>query len=253
MRAGSAFLRKMLRPVLAHSDLDLRLARWRLQEFGAVSSELSAAFSMEDSPGQANSRLIDMAFSSIRRARDLELQLLIERKAPSLVHLWPGEHYKLLHAIVQQEKPRLVLDIGTYTGLSALAMLSALQPGAKLVTVDIIPWEQIPGSFLRSSDFDGERLQQIVCDLGRRDAAERHADLLHHADFILVDASKDGVFEYRLMEQFKLARLKPGALVVFDDIRFWTMLRLWREIRQPKLDLTSFGHWSGTGLVDWES
>ena len=25
------------------------------------------------------------------------------------------------------------------------------------------------------------------------------------------------------------------------------------EIARPKLDLTSFGHWSGTGLVEWHA
>lgn len=38
---------------------------------------------------------------------------------------------------------------------------------------------------------------------------------------------------------------------LFDDIRVWNMLAIWRGIRRPKLDLTSFGHWSGTGLVDY--
>jgi hypothetical protein len=28
------------------------------------------------------------------------------------------------------------------------------------------------------------------------------------------------------------------------------MVNLWRRIDSPKIDLTSFGHWSGTGLVD---
>lgn len=37
---------------------------------------------------------------------------------------------------------------------------------------------------------------------------------------------------------------------MLDDIRFLNMWRLWRSIRSPKLDATSFGHWSGSGLVD---
>lgn len=36
-----------------------------------------------------------------------------------------------------------------------------------------------------------------------------------------------------------------------DDIRVWTMLKTWREISYPKLDLTSFGHWSGTGIIEF--
>ena len=246
-----ALFRKMVGPVLAHSNLDLSLARMRLEVFGAMSAELSAAISMVDAPGQANSRLIDLALACIATARNLELRTLIERQAPALVHLWPGEHYKLLRAIVQETKPGLVLEIGTYTGLSALAMIAALPPGSELVTVDIIPWDRIPGSYLRPSDFAEGMLRQIVCDLGQREVAEKHAALLRNADLIFVDAAKDGVFEYRLMQQIKSVGLKPGALLIWDDIRFWNMLRLWREIRQPKLDLTSFGHWSGTGLVDW--
>jgi hypothetical protein len=35
-----------------------------------------------------------------------------------------------------------------------------------------------------------------------------------------------------------------------DDIRFVNMVDNWNAIASPKLDLTSFGHWSGTGLVD---
>lgn len=248
----NVFLGKIIKPVLARSDFDLSLVKMRLGEFGALGSELSAAFSMEDSPGQPNSRLIELALSSIHCAQHLELRFLIERKVPGYVHLWPGEHYRLLHAIVQETKPRLVLEIGTYTGLSALAMLAALPLESSLVTVDVIPWQKIPGSHLRPTDFDGGKLQQLICDLGNREVAEKHAGLLQNADVVLVDASKDGVFEYRLMEQFRRVGLKHGALVIFDDIRFWNMLRLWREISQPKLDLTSFGHWSGTGLVDWD-
>ncbi len=39
--------------------------------------------------------------------------------------------------------------------------------------------------------------------------------------------------------------------VMFEDIRPWGMLSFRQEIERAKLDLTSFGHWSGTGLVDY--
>jgi hypothetical protein len=31
----------------------------------------------------------------------------------------------------------------------------------------------------------------------------------------------------------------------------WNMLDIWYHLDKPKLDMTSFGHWSGTGLVQW--
>ncbi|WP_164546837.1 MULTISPECIES: hypothetical protein [unclassified Variovorax] len=40
-------------------------------------------------------------------------------------------------------------------------------------------------------------------------------------------------------------------MIVFDDIRVMHMVDTWRRIARPKMDLSSFGHWSGTGLIDW--
>ena len=40
---------------------------------------------------------------------------------------------------------------------------------------------------------------------------------------------------------------------LFDDIKELNMLGTWRAITRPKLDITSFGHWTGTGLVHWVS
>jgi hypothetical protein len=45
--------------------------------------------------------------------------------------------------------------------------------------------------------------------------------------------------------------LDGAPVLVFDDTRVRNMLHTWRDVRRPKLDLTSFGHWSGTGLVHW--
>ncbi len=38
---------------------------------------------------------------------------------------------------------------------------------------------------------------------------------------------------------------------MFDDIRLMNMVEIWNNLAKPKLDLTSFGHWAGTGLVSW--
>jgi hypothetical protein len=37
-------------------------------------------------------------------------------------------------------------------------------------------------------------------------------------------------------------------ILLIDGIRRWNMLRTWRMLPYPKFDLTSFGHWAGTGL-----
>jgi len=69
---------------------------------------------------------------------------------------------------------------------------------------------------------------------------------------IFVDGPKDGIFEQRLLDNMRAASFdtKPMILIL-DDIRLWNMLGIWRKVSFPKLDLTSFGHWSGTGLIEW--
>lgn len=53
------------------------------------------------------------------------------------------------------------------------------------------------------------------------------------------------------MKQLGQITTKSNLVVVFDDIRKLAMLKPWWGMKRPKLDLTSFGHWSGTGLVEW--
>jgi len=74
---------------------------------------------------------------------------------------------------------------------------------------------------------------------------------IEECDLLFIDGPKDIVFERALLRFLEGCSFPAKALVVLDDIRRWNMLAIWREIRRPKLDLTSFGHWSGTGLVDW--
>ena len=250
-RAIVRVARRVLQPFLSVGDLDLRVTGWRLDALRARHAEISAIVSLDDSPGAPNGRLIDLATALLPRAKAATLPLLVERGAPPLVHLWPGEHYRLLAGVVQEVEPETIVEIGTYTGLSALAMLPMLERGARLVSVDVVPWHRLPNTYLKQSDFADGRFCQLVCDLGEPQTARAHAALLREADLVFVDAAKDGVLERKLLTNFAAIGLKPGALIIFDDIRVWRMLDIWREIAHPKLDATSFGAWSGTGLVDW--
>lgn len=53
------------------------------------------------------------------------------KRAPYYPDVWPGEHYKLLAGLVLECRPRVVIEIGTATGLSALAMRQHLPAGAR--------------------------------------------------------------------------------------------------------------------------
>jgi predicted O-methyltransferase YrrM len=162
---------------------------------------------------------------------------------------WPGEHYRLLAGLVHVTQPQTVLEIGTFQGLGALALLDQLPPAGHVVTFDIRSWADTPGCILEDSDFSGGRLSQILGDLSDRRVFTDHRDLLHAADIVFMDAAKDGRFEPAFLELALPLWSHSQRLLVLDDVRLLSMLQLWRDLPIPKLDATSLGHWSGTGLA----
>ncbi len=215
--------------------------------------EYSTISSMDDQPGSPNERLFEISLAAIDHARGVDLRGVSQRmKAPPYYpDVWPGEHYKLLCGLIHAVKPRRVIEIGTFQGLSALAMLQALPPTSDLITLDVVPWAQIPTTVLKESDFADGRLTQVIADVSVRSAFDAFSPSFNSCDLLFIDAPKNVIFERTLLSYLESAGLPAGALVVFDDIRQWNMLRIWHDIGRPKLDLTSFGHWTGTGIIEW--
>lgn len=215
--------------------------------------ENSLIMSVDDDPAKPSERLLDLALQASSRARSVSMSTVVSRisQAPYYPDVWPGEHYKLLAGLVAVCQPKVVIEIGTATGMSALAMKQSLPAGARLVTFDITPWDQFPDTCLRAADFADGSLSQIIGDVSDPSVMHQHEALFQTADIIFADGPKDGVFERVFLERLMELRLSGNPLLVLDDIRLWNMLAIWRGIRLPKLDMTSFGHWSGTGFVDW--
>jgi predicted O-methyltransferase YrrM len=212
--------------------------------------ELSVISPLDESPGRASQDLLDLAINAARAATQIDLTRFQDRSpdARRYLSVFPGEHYHLLAALIRCLRPSRVAEIGTFTGLSALAFLSELAPDAKLTTFDVIPWTEISGSALRPDDFANGRLHQRIGNLADSHFYERNVEALLDSQLIFVDGPKDGVFEPAFTKLVTSTPRTSRALLVFDDIRLWNMLALWSGLSLPKLDMTSFGHWSGTGL-----
>jgi predicted O-methyltransferase YrrM len=203
-------------------------------------------------------RLLSVASEAIRFATTASLADLADRLNPEaqvLAERWPGEHYRLLAAICATVRPKTVVEIGTASGLSALAILSKLPPESQLVSFDIYPWDyKGPAAWggetlLREEDFRDGRLRHVVGDLSEAATFQAHRALMESADLFFIDGPKDGSFEREFLGRLATVQFRSPPVLVLDDIKLWNMLATWHEIQWPKLDLTSFGHWSGTGLV----
>lgn len=217
--------------------------------------ELSVICSLDDEVSQPTQRLLSLATAAAGRASDLRFADLDQRTSSEQrwYKTWPGEHYRLLAALVAEIAPTTVIEIGTATGMGTLALASTLPPGSRIYTFDIVPWTQFDNTWLTKADFADGRITQVIANIADPEGLSPYREIFSAVDFLFIDGPKDGVTEDRFIQNISQVPLHRNPIVMFDDIRVMNMIRTWRQLQRPKLDLTSFGHWSGTGLVDWNA
>ncbi|MGO8952961.1 MAG: O-methyltransferase [Rhodomicrobium sp.] len=224
-----------------------------LQRTPARHKEISIIASADDEAWRPTPRLLDVALAAASRARSLEFPELDGRQSsePRWYRVWPGEHYRLLAALVRELGASRVVEIGTSTGMGTLAIAAALPPGGSVATFDLIPWDKFEKTWFTEGDFASGSIAQHIANIGAPGSIEPYRELFADADFIFIDGPKDGVTERHFIGAVSSLELPKNPIVMFDDIRVLNMIEIWRRLARPKMDLTSFGHWSGTGLVDW--
>ena len=116
---------------------------------------------------------------------------------------------RFLETLVFLRKPQLVLEIGTYSGGSALWMVRTLPPGGKIVTCEIS--EETAAFARRHIEAAGE---QERIDLRVGPALETIAELEGPFDMVFIDADKPGYPGYL---DAVLPKLAPDGLIVADN------------------------------------
>ena len=208
----------------------------------------SIAYSREDIVTSAE--LVELVADAVKVAAKTQLTCgKTDLPDSPYLNVFPGEHYRLINAIAKVSKAKKVVEIGTYTGMGTLSLKAGL-PDISVVTYDVLKWDALglPSHF-NSSDFN-EKLRQIIGDLSQDEVFKENFDILNDADIIFMDAPKDDKFEYAMAEKLSTLTHKKFRILILDDIQFVNMIDFWRKIKSPKLDITSFGHFSGTGIVD---
>lgn len=129
-----------------------------------------------------------------------------------------AEEGQLLGLLAGLTGARSVVDVGTFTGYSALCLARALPPGGRLVTCDVTDrWAGIArDAWTRAGVAD-----RITERIGP--AADTLADLLAtdgpgHVDLVFLDADKTG---YRDYYELALLLLRDGGLVVVDNTLYF--------------------------------
>ena len=117
---------------------------------------------------------------------------------------------KFLEMISLMIKPERILEIGTFTGYSALCLARGLKPGGQLYTIESNEeMEEIIRKYIDSSDI-GDRIKLVIGD-----ALNEIPKLNETFDLVFIDADKEQYIEYYNLAK---AKLKPGGIIIADNV-----------------------------------
>jgi len=129
---------------------------------------------------------------------------------------------RFLAMISQFIRPNYILEIGTYTGYSAICLAEGLAPDGKLITLDVNEEleSRVRGYFHQSG-------MEAKIDYRIGDASKIIPTLHFMFDLVFIDADKEN---YALYYDLVFDKINPGGVILADNV-------LWSgKVTQPKKD-----------------
>lgn len=143
------------------------------------------------------------------REETAKLSLAVMQVAP--------EQAQFMQMLIRLLRAKNILELGTFTGYSALAMSLALPNDGHLITCDIsTEWTNKAHPFWQQAGQD----KKIELRLGRAlDTLDEllHTGFAHTFDFIFIDADKTNYLNYY---EKALQLVSPHGLIAIDNV-FW--------------------------------
>ena len=117
---------------------------------------------------------------------------------------------RVLSMFSKMIRPKVVLEIGTYLGYSALCFAEGLAGGGKVITLDIYePNNKIARQFAAKTQY----ASQIEFHLG--DAMDVIPTLPETFDLVFIDADKPNYSNYY---NLVFDRVRPGGFIIADNV-----------------------------------
>lgn len=117
---------------------------------------------------------------------------------------------RLLSFISRVTSPKHILEIGTYTGYSALCLAEGLQADGKLITID--PNEE---TNVMASKYFQRSVYAKQIELKAGDATKLIPTLTQTFDIVFIDADKRN---YALYFDLIIDKVKKGGLIIADNV-----------------------------------
>ncbi|MEZ4772607.1 MAG: O-methyltransferase [Bacteroidia bacterium] len=137
------------------------------------------------------------------------------RRETHLKVLYPqmiSGHYqgRVLSFLSKMIRPRQILEIGTFTGYSAICLAEGLAPGGKLFTIDLnAELEPVIRKGLKQAGVE----DQVMLHFGA--ALDIIPQLEGPFDLVFIDADKSN---YRNYFEMVLPRLSEGGMILADNV-----------------------------------
>ncbi len=117
---------------------------------------------------------------------------------------------RLLSMISKMIRPDMILEIGTYTGYSAICLAEGLTENGKLITIDInAEREEMVNQYLQKAGLQ-HKVQHIIGD-----ALNIVKTLPYSYDLIFIDADKPNYLHYY---ELAMDKLNVGGYILLDNI-----------------------------------
>jgi caffeoyl-CoA O-methyltransferase len=170
-------------------------------------------------PARRRSQFIDAvideyatAHSTPPDAHQLELQRITREKTGHAAGMQIGDDQAMLmEMLVRAMGATRAVEIGTFTGYSALAVARGMGPGGRLLCCDV---SQEWTSIARAAWQEAGVADRIELRVGPGLATLRALPPGEQFDFAFIDADKTGYAQYY---EEVLTRLRPGGLILLDN------------------------------------